>query len=241
MGHMAEAEAEAMAVFPDIAEALRGARKKMESDPKWVPEMMSVIGEISKRVSKEEDGMREGHIARELLAVARELTATDRYTFHEDPGHAWLEVGRDELERLGILREITNYSYQKGNRVFLEEDSDAGTFLEAKKKNGERYTIRESFKENTPIRGYRSFRASDRTAADAELRAVAKLVKEHGFLGIRGPLHLMGFKKIDFRNSPEAHWSVKGRGGKTIVVINRKYADPGTDDIVVGKIVVGYM
>jgi hypothetical protein len=50
MGHMAEAEAEAMAVYPDIAETLRQARKKMEMEPEWMPALLPVISEISKRV-----------------------------------------------------------------------------------------------------------------------------------------------------------------------------------------------
>jgi hypothetical protein len=96
-------------------------------------------------------------IARKLLKIAKALMA-DTYIFHEDPGHGWLEVGRDELKRLGILQKISRYSYQKGDRVFLEEDLDAGIFVKAKKKNGERVSFREVYKENTPIRRYQNFR-----------------------------------------------------------------------------------
>ncbi len=54
-----------------------------------------------------------------------------RYIKHEDPGHGWLEVGRHELERLAIRDDISSYSYQRGDRVYLEEDCDMTTFLEA--------------------------------------------------------------------------------------------------------------
>ena len=50
MGHMAEAEAEAIAVYPDVAETLRQARKKMEMEPEWMPVLLPVISEISKRL-----------------------------------------------------------------------------------------------------------------------------------------------------------------------------------------------
>ncbi len=58
------------------------------------------------------------------------------YTFHEDPGHGWLEVPVEELHRLEIYKKITPYSYlsMDGKVAFLEEDCDAGTFLNAAKK-----------------------------------------------------------------------------------------------------------
>ena len=43
-----------------------------------------------------------------------------KYFFHNDPGHGWLEVGRDEIKGLAI----SGYSYQRGDRVYLEEDGD---------------------------------------------------------------------------------------------------------------------
>jgi len=40
------------------------------------------------------------------------------YIFHVDPGHGWLEVSRSELKELGILNQISRYSYQRGDKVF---------------------------------------------------------------------------------------------------------------------------
>ena len=60
------------------------------------------------------------------------------YNFISDPGHGWLEVTRQELERLGILNQITGCSFQKGGLVYLEEDCDAPRFLDAKENAGEK-------------------------------------------------------------------------------------------------------
>lgn len=61
------------------------------------------------------------------------------YTFHTDPGHGWLEVGRDELELLRIDDQISGYSYQAGTKVYLEEDCDAGLFINALENMGVKF------------------------------------------------------------------------------------------------------
>lgn len=55
------------------------------------------------------------------------------YQFHSDPGHAWLEVPMSELRALGIDRKISQYSYRSrdGRLAYLEEDCDAGLFVDA--------------------------------------------------------------------------------------------------------------
>jgi len=68
-----------------------------------------------------------------------------KYKFITDPGHGWLSVNREDLKTLGIQNVISEFSYQKGNRVYLEEDRDAVLFLEAAKKEGWIITINESF------------------------------------------------------------------------------------------------
>ena len=57
-----------------------------------------------------------------------------KYTFYEDPGHGWLEVPTPELRELGIAHKIStcSYVYPNGRFVYLEEDCDLTTFLEAK-------------------------------------------------------------------------------------------------------------
>lgn len=76
--------------------------------------------------------------------------------FYSDLGHGWLAVKRSLLKKLGILNKITPYSYQKGNTVYLEEDCDAGTFLDAVKNEME-ITIEDKYCERSPIRSYESF------------------------------------------------------------------------------------
>ena len=53
------------------------------------------------------------------------------FYYYTDPAHGWLEVPRDLLHDLGIADEITSYSYQRLDRVFLEEDCDLLTFTRA--------------------------------------------------------------------------------------------------------------
>ena len=56
-----------------------------------------------------------------------------RTTYHAyiDPGHGWLKVPRKELHELGIADQITPYSYQRGDWVYLEEDRDWAVFTKA--------------------------------------------------------------------------------------------------------------
>jgi len=70
----------------------------------------------------------------------------DAYTFHQDPGHGWIQVPLQEVARLGI--KPSRYSYQDRANAYLEEDCDAGLFIEAKKAAGEPYTFREQHTNN---------------------------------------------------------------------------------------------
>ena len=79
--------------------------------------------------------------------------------YHTDPAHGWLEVNRGDLEALNIAHRISRYSYQKDDRVFLEEDADASDYLRAAGKKGwtitttEKHTNHDSF-----IRNLQSFK-----------------------------------------------------------------------------------
>jgi hypothetical protein len=65
-------------------------------------------------------------------------TNTLRLTFHTDPGHGWLEVHRPLAVKLGIASKISPYSYRShdGDTYYLEEDCDAGLFMDAAKAAG---------------------------------------------------------------------------------------------------------
>jgi len=76
-----------------------------------------------------------------------------KYQFVEDPGHGWLGVPMDELVNLGIVDNITPYSYHDTAKgmVWLEEDCDAGTFLRAKT-DGTIAAMRDWFAANVNVR-----------------------------------------------------------------------------------------
>ena len=43
---------------------------------------------------------------------------------YSDPSHAWAKVKRQVLVNLGIDKEVSSYSYQYKDNVYLEEDCD---------------------------------------------------------------------------------------------------------------------
>jgi len=79
------------------------------------------------------------------------------YIFHTDAGHGWLAVKRAELKALNILDQISSFSYQRGETVYLEEDCDYSIFINAKKENKEQYEIKDSYRDPSPIRNYIPF------------------------------------------------------------------------------------
>jgi hypothetical protein len=52
-----------------------------------------------------------------------------KYRFHSDAGHGWLQVKKSDLVAFGIDGQISGFSYQHLDNVYLEEDCDASTFL----------------------------------------------------------------------------------------------------------------
>ena len=81
------------------------------------------------------------------------------YKFYTDDGHGWLAVKRQELIDLGILKDITPYSYQKGATVYLEEDCDLSTFIAAKRAIGQEVNcIPKHTNGRHPIRSYEGIR-----------------------------------------------------------------------------------
>lgn len=55
---------------------------------------------------------------------------------HEDARHGWAEVKLQDLERFGIKDKISIYSYQDGDKVYLDEDCDAPLYVSELKKRG---------------------------------------------------------------------------------------------------------
>lgn len=83
---------------------------------------------------------------------------TRKLTFHTDPGHGWLEVPRADLVDLGIVSSVSAFSYQKGTRVYLEEDCDASLYLEAARAAGWRVNVREQYSDPCPVRDFPRYR-----------------------------------------------------------------------------------
>ena len=106
--------------------------------------------------------------APERPRLSIDIDAGERYTFHGDAGHGWLEVPQSDIKTLDIDGLISVASYQKGNRVFLEEDRDALIFHRALEKALGRDLNAEDFSrdvfdgDESTIRGYDRYFAPDR-------------------------------------------------------------------------------
>jgi len=88
----------------------------------------------------------------------------ETFTFYADPGHGWLEVPRDLLHDLGIADEITPWSYQRLDTVFLEEDCDLTTFALAMNNAGRKFTMLETHTNGDSfVRSLPSYRAEVRS------------------------------------------------------------------------------
>jgi hypothetical protein len=78
------------------------------------------------------------------------------YKFYADPGHGWLAVKIIELMELGIVTQISAYSYMRGGTAYLEEDMDASLFFNAyRDKHGvePKHTYKHT-NNRSPIRNY---------------------------------------------------------------------------------------
>ena len=56
---------------------------------------------------------------------------TTPHIFHSDAGHGWLQVSYQDLIVLDLLSVISGCSYRNGDKVYLEEDMDAGSYINA--------------------------------------------------------------------------------------------------------------
>lgn len=58
--------------------------------------------------------------------------AQEAFTLTCDPGHGWLLVTAANMKAVGLGEaDISPYSYQSGGWIALEEDCDAGVFVDA--------------------------------------------------------------------------------------------------------------
>ena len=81
--------------------------------------------------------------------------------FYSDPGHGWGAVKRRVLDELGIADKITHFSFQKGQTVYLEEDSDLPALVTKLALNGVVVEYEQhSTDRRSPIRSYDRFSAT---------------------------------------------------------------------------------
>lgn len=83
-----------------------------------------------------------------------------KFNYHTDAGHGWIAVKRKLLDDLGIADKISNYSYMKGQTVYLEEDQDAALFTNVLKDSGIVFKLVEKYRNRSPIRNYPSYSAN---------------------------------------------------------------------------------
>lgn len=57
-----------------------------------------------------------------------------KFRFYSDPGHGWLKVPLDLLAYLGIIGDISSFSYMQCTFAYLEEDCDFEKFSRAYRK-----------------------------------------------------------------------------------------------------------
>jgi hypothetical protein len=89
-------------------------------------------------------------------------------TFYPDAAHGWLQVPRSDLQRLNIEAEITVYSYQSGDLVYLEEDQDCTTYLKAAEAAGWNVEIDHAESvDYSRIRGLPSYRQLENNFPDS--------------------------------------------------------------------------
>lgn len=65
-------------------------------------------------------------------------------SYHVSPQHGWVEVPATIVDRLGILDQISEYSFYSHDKqqYYLEEDSDMRLVLDALKLNKYEFTLR---------------------------------------------------------------------------------------------------
>lgn len=97
-----------------------------------------------------------------------------RLNSYSDPGHGWVAVPLPLLNKLGIIDQISTYSYMRGMLAHLEEDCDLSTFMHAASVAGMKITFKHhnSRYNRSRIRGYDPFTPARARAAIAAAAAI---------------------------------------------------------------------
>ena len=87
-------------------------------------------------------------------------TQTLKVKYYHDPGHGWVAVKRRLVIESGLENEISGFSYQNGQTVYLEEDEDAYKFVKTMEAKGFTFEVENRFtNRSSPIRSYQSYSA----------------------------------------------------------------------------------
>lgn len=79
-------------------------------------------------------------------------------TVYTDPGHSWGKLKRDVLYSLNVAHLISEYSYQYGDNVYLEEDCDLPIVMAALESTGAAIVFREKHSNTeSKIRSYERY------------------------------------------------------------------------------------
>lgn len=78
-----------------------------------------------------------------------------KINYFTDPGHGWASVKLSILEDLGLIDQISHYSYIDGKSAYLEEDCDMGRLFDACKARNIELQLTEKHTNNrSKIRGF---------------------------------------------------------------------------------------
>ncbi len=130
------------------------------------------------------------------------------FHFYNDPGHGWMAVKRSCLKELGIARSISTYSYQRGDMVYLEEDSDYSIFLAALKNIGITPRIKEHHTERrSKIRSYDSFHC---LMSDCKFSIVGTVHDPRTNEGMNNPAMTLGAGTLSTATQQAEGWAGDG-------------------------------
>ena len=98
---------------------------------------------------------------------------TKTLLMYEDPGHGWCKVSRYDKVFQMIAKEVSHFSHQLGDSVYLEEDDDLGLYCKKLKELG--YEIKWKYNhtnDESRIRRYAPYKYS-------EVAPVTKVKKQY--------------------------------------------------------------
>lgn len=85
------------------------------------------------------------------------MTNTVEFTLFTDAGHGWARVPHQVVKELGLADQISEYSYQDSDYVYLEEDCDLHLLLDEYKNRGQTVRLVEHYDDYSPIRALPSY------------------------------------------------------------------------------------